>query len=573
MIFQDDSTSSFPHQKRSDPRSVNASTDEEHQSTSELDDRTVSDPSENIQYVEDESPPKPNCCKRFLLCGFDSCFDGNREVIACCVIKIPEACFLATSSIFLSTALVKIASKAAGCDLDDPNECDKRVYGLKPSSMLSIILMILGAASAILMPLVGALLDTSNYRRGVGAASAFTLCILTFIQSFVSEKNWFPMLLLNVAGAVTMTVNICVALAYLPELSNDEKKRAKYNTFIQLAFNLTMVVFLVGMTITSSLLQGESIQVAIWTARISLIITFIAQVLCYGIAWTRLFGPREANDSSQLERKLESYSSRCSLFTSGLHSLKRTVFKVFQQRPEVRYFLFFRALAQPAVYALTATVLSYLNERINLSSRDLGITVMIVLVLTIPGNWLAHFSMNKFDPLKSLRVCILIWSAFPLIFALLITHPDHRARLFALATIWGLLTGWKEPVDKTILCACVPSGIEAEMMGLYVFASQILSWVPPLVFTLMNENGIEMKYGLSTFGGYLFLAFLCLLAIGNYKRVISGTKSHEQDEMNAVTLKIRAVSENDLSSFHLHRVPHTPGRQRGESTMSSSNSI
>jgi MFS-type transporter involved in bile tolerance (Atg22 family) len=569
-MFVENSTSKSTRGDQSDPRSVNISTDEEHQINSNLQAHSLSEISINSQNIDDESPLQVHCCKRLFLCGFDSWFDDNKEVIACCVIKIPEACFLATSSIFLSTALVKMASKAAGCDLDDNNECHERIYGLKPSSMLSIFLMILGAASAILMPIVGALLDSSNYRRAVGAISALVLCVLTFIQTFVSEQNWFPMLLLNVASAITMTVNLCVALAYLPELSDDEKKRAKYNTFIQLAFNVTMVIFLVGMTITSSLLQGETIQVAIWTARISLIVTFVAQILCYGIAWTRLFGPRKANKASQIERKLESDSNRCISLTSGMHSLKRTIFEVFKQRPEVRYFLFFRTFAQPAVYALTATVLSYLNERINLSSRDLGITVMIVLVLTIPGNWLAHFSMNKYDPLSSLRICILIWSVFPLIFALAITHPNHQARLFALATIWGLLTGWKEPVDKTILCACVPSGIEAEMMGLYVFASQILSWVPPLVFTLMNENGISMKYGLSSFGGYLLLAFLCLLAMGNYKRVLAGTKSHEQDEMNIVTLQIRAVSENDLSSLHFNPAPQGAGMQRGESMMSSS---
>lgn len=569
-MLQETSTSKTAHRNESDRRGVNPSTDEEHQIHSDLEDYIANALSTNSQQTEDESPPRAHCCKRFFLCGFDSWFDGNKEVIACCVIKIPEACFLATTSIFLSTALVKMASIAAGCDLDDPNECDKKVYGLKPSSMLSVILMILGVASAIFMPLVGALLDTSNYRRAVGAASAFVLCILTFIQSFVSEQNWFPMLLLNVASAVTLTVNTCVALAYLPELSSDEKKRAKYNTLIQLSFNLTMVVFLVGMTITSSLLQGDSIQVATWTARISLLITFATQILCYGIAWTRLFGPRKANSTSQIERKLESDSNRCLSLTSGLRSLKRTILEVFQQRPEVRYFLFFRAFAQPAVYALTATVLSYLNERINLSSRDLGITVMVVLVSTIPGNYFAHISMNKFDPLTSIRLCILIWSAFPLIFAFAITHPNHQARLFVLATIWGLLTGWKEPVDKTILCACVPYGIEAEMMGLYVFASQILSWVPPLVFTLMNENGISMKYGLSSFGGYLLLAFLCLLAMGNYKRVLAGTKSHEQDEMNVVTLNIRAFSENDLSSLHLDPAAQAAALQREESMMSSS---
>lgn len=529
---------------------------EDIQITSDLEEIRLDDPTSSTVDTVVSSSGKLKSCKQWFECNLLSCFEGNKEVIACCLIKIPEACFMATSSIFLSTAFIKIATVTAGCDVDAVDDCDKRIYGLKPSSMLTITVMIHGIVGAIIMPLVGALIDSSNFRRGVGAISALILSVLTFIQSFLSERIWFPMMMLNLLGAIAMKVNTCVALAYLPELSKDDKKRAKFNTLIQMSFNITMVIFLVGMTITSSFLKGNTIQVAIQTAKIALLITFALQVMCYGVAWTRLFSPRSASKASQLERILESSSSRCILLISGLRSLKRTLFKIFRQRPEVRSFLFFRAVSQPALYSVSATIISYLNERIDLSSRDLGITVMIVLVLAIPGNWFSNYSMNRFSPLLSLRSCMIIWSILPLLFALSVTKPGHEPRLFALASLWGILVGWKEPVDKTILCACVPKGIEAEMMGLYEFASTILSWFPPLLFTLMNENGIDMRYGLSAFGGFFLLGVLSLSRMGDYNAVITATKTHEQDEFNVVALKVRAVSENDLMSMNAEITRH-----------------
>jgi hypothetical protein len=64
---------------------------------------------------------------------------------------------------YLSTAIIERAyADAGGCMSEIPEgeakipECHNRVYGIKPSSMLSLFVMVLGITCAILMPLVGA---------------------------------------------------------------------------------------------------------------------------------------------------------------------------------------------------------------------------------------------------------------------------------------------------------------------------------------------------------------------------------------------------------------------------------
>jgi hypothetical protein len=59
------------------------------------------------------------------------------------------------------------------------------------------------------------------------------------------------------------------------------------------------------------------------------------------------------------------------------------------------------------------------------------------------------------------------------------------------------------------------------MMGLYVFASQVLSWLPPTVFTIMNEFHVSMYYGLGSLSIYFLLSIVSLSTVGDYPRIVA----------------------------------------------------
>lgn len=42
---------------------------------------------------------------------------------------------------------------------------------------------------------------------------------------------------------------------------------------------------------------------------------------------------------------------------------------------------------------------------------------------------------------------------------------------------------------------CLPKGQEAELAGFFVYCTQILGWLPPLLFSILNEQGVPQKYG------------------------------------------------------------------------------
>ena len=75
------------------------------------------------------------------------------------------------------------------------------------------------------------------------------------------------------------------------------------------------------------------------------------------------------------------WNNKCSFVTSGLRSLKVTLVKAFKQRKEVRWFLCFRAISSSVLVSFAAAVISYLNEQIQITSTNIGITSLIVLFL------------------------------------------------------------------------------------------------------------------------------------------------------------------------------------------------
>jgi Na+/melibiose symporter-like transporter len=61
---------------------------------------------------------------------------------------------------------------------------------------------------------------------------------------------------------------------------------------------------------------------------------------------------------------------------------------------------------------------------------------------------------------------------------------------------------------------CLPKGQEAELAGFYVYCTQILAWLPPLIFSLLVEANVPQKYGViaTSFGFVVGIMFLSCTA-------------------------------------------------------------
>ena len=75
----------------------------------------------------------------------------------------------------------------------------------------------------------------------------------------------------------------------------------------------------------------------------------------------------------------------------------------------------------------------------------------------------------------------------------------------------------------------MPKGQEAEFAGFALFCSQILGWLPPLVFTLMNENPkIGISWGGVHLNIWLFTSFIFYSLMPAWKKCLEITSGENK---------------------------------------------
>ena len=123
------------------------------------------------------------------------------------------------SNVFLSTSLITLAQRSLGCK-DEDEVCDGKVYGFRPSSLITIIATISGLMSAFLLPIIGAVVDYTKYRKSLGVIFASLLIFIQAVQVATVEATWFPMAILQAVNGFFYQALTLAAYAYLPEIKH-----------------------------------------------------------------------------------------------------------------------------------------------------------------------------------------------------------------------------------------------------------------------------------------------------------------------------------------------------------------
>ena len=96
------------------------------------------------------------------------------------------------------------------------------------------------------------------------------------------------------------------------------------------------------------------------------------------------------------------------------------------------------------------------------------------------------------------------------LFPVVLRGPKDVGLCYMFGGCWGMCLGWLQPQNTSSYVPVIPRNQEAEMMGLYLLACQIFSWLPPTIFTVMNELHLSMCYGLGMLSVYFLISLICL---------------------------------------------------------------
>lgn len=434
------------------------------------------------------------------------------------------------STIFLGPALLKLAAVAAtsncyagGADYDDDHseaECINgggRIYGMRPTSLLTNIGVFSGLFSAILTPFFGSIVDHTPHRKALGQGSALLLSLIKGIEICLSQSTWFVVSVLQVLNFVLWNAYLCVAYAYTAELSMVPNEQTEYNSRFQLILYLTMLSFTFVVMTSSAVLQTDDVG----TARISQTVAFAVCTSVFGLSFRHFFRPRPALRTCPTPGKTQ-------LFRSGFQKLSFTFSHIWRHWYTLRYFLLSVMFSESAAAALSTISTTYMTHVLEMNAGEIGKVFLCVFVGGIPGSRLGGLVGVALNPLRSAMLCLVLFVVNTSLAALVLTGPEYKNGMYGFAAVWGVCLSWLHPAHASLYCTIIPRGQESELMGIYIFSGQVLAWLPPLLFSFLNEIGASMSIGMASLNLFFAGGFLLLLMIGNYDEAVALS----QDENN-----------------------------------------
>ncbi|KAL7571851.1 hypothetical protein ACA910_002927 [Epithemia clementina (nom. ined.)] len=463
----------------------------------------------------------PHCCRR----PFSSTTSGPTSESTGLALDFYARGHILMSSLFLGPALLDLAQAAADArcqeergDLDqtlrlqqeDGNSSYCKVYGFQPSSLLANIAIVSGFLGSLSMPFVGAIIDHTPYRRHVGAISAIALSLLKGFEVIIGKHTWFLVAVLQVVTGILYNIHATTAYAYTSELTCDPNEQAKFNSSYNVVLYVSMLAFLMQIFGASYIWRTDDLV----TARISQIITCTISMICFVVAWKYFFHNRPA---------LSHVPEGGSLLSCGFTKVWKTSCRIVRHYRALTWAILAIMFGEAAVSGFATIATTYLRVVLQMSSTEIGLVFLVVFIMGIPGSCLGGMvTVRLKNPVSSAIICDLGCIVVTSFASVVLTGPEHKglpALLFS--AVWGIGLGWLPPVDTTLFMNLMPTDSRVELMGLMMLAAVVLSWLPPMVFSLLNELGLSMAWGLVSLNIYFILSIVCLAQIGNYNSALN----------------------------------------------------
>jgi len=148
-------------------------------------------------------------------------------------------------------------------------------------------------------------------------------------------------------------------------------------------------------------------------------------------------------------------------------------------------------------------------------------------------------SLPTTNPSISFRLCLTFFSIVTAVAAVVLSSAQMKLYCYLFGVFWGISLGWFYPTEDLMLSMICPVGQEAELSGFFVFSSNILVWLPPLIFTAMNESGISMQWGLMS----LVIFFAFGIGLLSFMDKWENIRSERDNGKDSVDVEIVAASE------------------------------
>jgi UMF1 family MFS transporter len=382
-----------------------------------------------------------------------------------------------TLTVLFGPYLTVVAKRAAcpGRPTDEACGTDLSVLGvpINPGSLALYAVTVTTLLSAVLLPVVGALVDRSGRKRTLLARFAWLGAAAASGMALVQGDDWLLGVVLLLVASLSLGCSLVVYDAILVDIATADERDAVSSRGwavgyagggLLLALNLVLV--------QAHDAFGLSTEGAV---RVSL--------LCAGLWWAAFTVVPFLGLRDRPPRHVEPVAGRGTL-GAAFGQLGRTLRDLRRYPQTLRFllaYLLFNDGIQTVIYASSI----FAAEELGLPSGQLILAILVVQFVAFGGALAFGRLAARIGAQRSILAGLVLWCV---VVAAGFVLPERRFGLFlALAVLIGLVLGGTQALSRSLFSQLIPRGREAEYFSLYQAAERGTSWSGTLVFGLVFQ--------------------------------------------------------------------------------------
>jgi len=158
---------------------------------------------------------------------------------------------------------------------------------------------------------------------------------------------------------------------------------------------------------------------------------------------------------------------------------------------------------------------------LKMQGTQVALFSLLVLFFSALGSVVSQWVTRKANPIKSWKLNMVAWIATILVSGVLLKEPQGKFFIYVpYSILMGISIGWFYPTVDLIFSLSVPRGQDSEFTGFFCYSRTILNWLPLVIFTTMNQRGIDIRFGIMSTSSFFVVALILLQFMSPWESVL-----------------------------------------------------
>jgi MFS-type transporter involved in bile tolerance (Atg22 family) len=366
------------------------------------------------------------------------------------------------------------------CEASDPYLFLGGEGGTRPSNVLSYASSVTNLFLAIMLPVVGAWIDTTDWRRQVFLFGGLGCGVATALGSILGPNYvWVGGLFFTVITAILYETTFLGLAPYLSEVAGSDEERG----------------LLAGLRQGASLSAQFAFSVIVGGGALAAAMADIPAAIFGNIAvlvWMVIAIPIAASHFRDREATVKrSENAVVYAFKELWHT-----FLAARKYPQTFLFLLMHMFASSGVGSIITQLATYGVAQLGMGSTEILILVLVILISAIPASIMyAKCCANRIRP-KIIQIATVLWFIiFVVYFSTAVTSKKKAdngfSEHFELAVVGSIMVGigfglWYS-LNLAHFMKIIPANKKTEFTGLFSAIGYLPRFAPPLLYAALVE--------------------------------------------------------------------------------------